>query len=25
VQFTVYTGDLKWMEAVSDESYLGKK
>jgi quercetin dioxygenase-like cupin family protein len=24
VQFSVYSGDLKWMEAVSDKSYLGK-
>ena len=25
VQFSVYSGELKWMEAVSDESYRGKK
>lgn len=25
LQFSVYSGDLKWMEAVSDDEYLGKK
>ena len=25
LQFSVYSGDLKWAEAVSDEEYLGKK
>ena len=25
VQFSVYSGDLKWMEAASDDSYLGRK
>ena len=25
LQFSVYSGDLKWAEAVSDDEYLGKK
>ena len=25
VQFSVYSGDLKWLEPVSDDSYLGRK
>ena len=25
LQFSVYSGDLKWAEPVSDEEYLGKK